>query len=57
MIYFLIPMYNEEGNLELLHKNLSTAVQNEDCFYVFVDDNSSDNSVKMVEGLFASENL
>lgn len=57
MIYFLIPMYNEEGNLELLHKNLSSAVQDEDCFYVFVDDNSSDNSVKMVKELFASENL
>lgn len=55
MNYFLIPIFNEEQNLELLHSNLTAALSGEEKFYVFADDGSSDNSVKMIRDLFSEE--
>ena len=53
MIYFLVPMYNEEGNLATLHQNLNTApIGDRVPFYVFSDDGSSDRSVEMVKEIF-----
>lgn len=57
MIYFLIPVYNEANNLELLHANLTTAVRGQKCFYVFSDDGSSDGSQQLIEKLFANESF
>lgn len=54
LIYFLIPMYNEEGNLATLHDQLSKVdKQGRTPFFVFSDDGSSDSSVEMVKELFA----
>ncbi len=57
MIYFLIPMYNEEANLRELYNNLIENTKNYEAYFVFVDDNSSDSSVSVVSDLFANENL
>jgi len=49
---YVIPMYNEAGNLELLFERLSTNTLVDDNFFLFVDDHSSDNSVEMIHSLF-----
>ena len=55
MIYFLIPIYNEVPNLELLAVNLKKILPKEEKFYVFSDDGSSDNSVQLIKQLFEGE--
>lgn len=58
MIYFLVPMYNEEDNLALLHKNLMSAPKGDrEAFYVFSDDGSADGSVEMVKNLFPEDRV
>jgi len=58
MLYFLIPIFNEEANLELLHKNLMVALPKyQQKYYVFSDDGSKDNSVKTIQHLFANSNF
>ena len=53
MLYFLIPIFNEEANLELLHNNLiSSLPEYPQKFYVFSDDGSTDNSKKALQTLF-----
>jgi glycosyltransferase involved in cell wall biosynthesis len=50
----VIPVYNEADNLLLLHKTIREALENlEDLQWeiVFVDDGSSDNSIKVLEEL------
>ncbi|PCJ81860.1 MAG: hypothetical protein COA57_13760 [Flavobacteriales bacterium] len=51
--YFLIPVYNEAANIELLHQNLTNVLEGEQKFYVFVDDCSSDDSIKILREKFA----
>ncbi len=55
MIYFLIPIYNEAPNLELLADNLKKTLPEEEKFYVFSDDGSSDNSVHLIKQFFKNE--
>lgn len=51
---YLIPTYNEEGNLQTLYQNLIAHQQNGiEYFYLFVDDCSSDQSVQILEELFS----
>src|SRR5215213_6650481 len=54
-LYFLIPLYNEEENVTLLHKNITLACPGYKKFFLFVDDASSDNTVDTVTRLFNEE--
>jgi dolichol-phosphate mannosyltransferase len=57
MIYFLIPVYNESENLPELSKNLISFSAEEDKFYVFVDDCSTDGTVSRLRELFPENKL
>jgi len=48
MIYFLIPVYNEALNLQLLAENLKNSIPSQEKFFVFVDDGSIDNSSTII---------
>ncbi len=52
MIYLLIPIYNEEANLPNLYKELNAILSEEEVYYVFSDDGSSDKSVEVIKTLF-----
>jgi dolichol-phosphate mannosyltransferase len=54
-IYFLIPVYNESANLDLLAENLQRSLPDEKKFFLFVDDNSDDDTVKKIQELFQSD--
>ncbi len=54
-IYYLIPTYNEAQNIELLSNNLIRTLTTENKFYVFVDDNSNDNTIELIKKRFSSE--
>lgn len=54
MIYVLIPVFNEEGNLPSLHATLTTIEFKEPVCYVFVDDGSTDQTVDTLHTLFGS---
>ncbi len=57
MIYFLIPTYNEEANIPELAKNLLAVSLDEEKFFVFVDDNSSDNTIGTIKKHFQEQHL
>ncbi len=52
-ISFVIPVYNEEANIALLHKELTATVLNEKYLFefIFVDDGSTDDSLKIIKQL------
>lgn len=52
MIFFLVPVFNEEENLPKLAKSFMELPFKETIHFVFVDDFSSDNSVELIETLF-----
>jgi dolichol-phosphate mannosyltransferase len=52
MIYFLVPVYNEEQNLDLLAANLKLVLPGEEKIFVFSDDGSKDGSVEKIAVLF-----
>lgn len=54
MIYFLIPVYNEKGNIGNLHRELSDVLSGLDKFFVFSDDGSSDGSREELAKSFSS---
>jgi dolichol-phosphate mannosyltransferase len=56
MLYFLIPVYNEENNLERLHASITSVLKELPRFYVFSDDGSKDNSKALIDKLFIGEN-
>jgi len=56
MIYFLIPVFNESKNISYLHQDLVQSLPNQDKFFVFVDDCSTDNTVKQIHETFSSNN-
>jgi glycosyltransferase involved in cell wall biosynthesis len=49
----VIPVFNEEDNLHLLHQSIQEALDNLDKVWevVYVDDGSSDNSLNILEEL------
>jgi len=57
MIYFIIPVYNEELNIEELSCNLVTALPGEKKYFVFVDDCSEDKTLDKIKSLFAENAL
>ena len=56
-VYLLVPLYNEEDNITLLHKNITSVCPAYKKFFVFVDDHSSDKTAETVKHLFARENF
>lgn len=52
MIYLLIPVYNEEGNIANLYNEAKNLLPEEDKFFVFSDDGSSDKSVELIKQYF-----
>lgn len=53
MIFLLIPVYNESGNLQNLHDHLKSVLPEEDVLIVFSDDGSTDNSTELIKNIFA----
>jgi len=56
MLYFLIPVFNEEKNLNKLHSSITSVAKEYPRFYVFSDDGSTDNSLALIKTLFKAEN-
>lgn len=52
MIFFLVPVFNEEKNIPNLYRELSGLSLTEDVYFVFSDDGSSDSSKKIIQELF-----
>lgn len=52
MIFFLIPVFNEEKNIPNLHRELAELSLPEEACFVFSDDGSTDQSKAMIEDLF-----
>jgi dolichol-phosphate mannosyltransferase len=53
--YFLIPVFNESANLDSLAESLLGSLVNENRFYLFVDDKSTDDTVAKIDRLFSSK--
>ena len=49
MISIIIPVYNEEGNINLLNKKVFNTLKNKSFEIIFVNDGSSDNSVSKIK--------
>lgn len=54
-LYFLIPVFNESVNLDLLSDSLLSTLPEERKFYIFVDDKSTDDTIRKIHSLFQSE--
>jgi len=57
MIYILIPIFNEEGNVANLHRELTSTLANEEKMYVFSDDGSTDKTVELLKTHFSGTNF
>jgi glycosyltransferase involved in cell wall biosynthesis len=57
MIYFLIPVFNEEGNIANLHRELTSVSVGDQVSYVFSDDGSSDQSLSLIRKIFHGTNF
>jgi dolichol-phosphate mannosyltransferase len=54
MIFFLIPIFNEEKNIPNLFKELDGILPAEEKFFVFSDDGSTDNTVSELKKYFSA---
>lgn len=54
MIYFLIPVFNESLNIPTLYKSIVNVLENEDKFYLFVDDSSTDKTIETIQNCFST---
>jgi dolichol-phosphate mannosyltransferase len=57
MLYFVIPVYNEELNISELAENLLKVLPDEEKFFVFVDDCSTDRTIEMINGSFPKDSV
>ncbi len=57
MIYILVPIFNEEGNVANLHRELSSVLPNEEKMFVFSDDGSSDKTIEFLKSHFSNTNF
>ncbi|MBU4485817.1 MAG: glycosyltransferase, partial [Candidatus Delongbacteria bacterium] len=48
MLYFIIPVFNEELNIKELSDSLHNTLPDEKKHYVFIDDNSKDKTIDMI---------
>ena len=55
MIYILIPIFNEEQNITNLYNELEKYSFDEDYFFVFSDDGSTDNTKNGIERHFSND--
>lgn len=55
MIYYLVPLYNEEANIPKLHAAFMKEREKYPIYFVFVDDCSSDSTVDLVRTTFGSD--
>lgn len=55
MIYFLVPLYNEVGNLDQLCENLQKVMPEHEKYFVFSDDGSTDGSQEKIQQLLKNE--
>lgn len=55
MIFFLIPIFNEEGNIQNLYNELAAVLPNENKFFVFSDDGSIDKSKELIQLYFKND--
>jgi len=55
LISVVVPLFNEEGNLRALHRQVADALSEEQLEFIFVDDGSSDSSVDVIESLAAAD--
>ena len=55
MIYIVIPIFNEEQNITNLYNELERYFFEEDHFFVFSDDGSSDNTKSEIERHFSND--
>ncbi len=56
LVSIVIPCYNEDGNVELLYDKVRENLLGYNVEFVFVDDNSSDNTLKILEELSLRDN-
>lgn len=54
MIYILIPVFNEEGNIGNLFNEVKNILPGEEKFFVFSDDGSTDQSLKLIKEFFST---
>lgn len=52
MIYLLIPVFNEEGNIANLHRGLKEILPSEEKKIIFTDDGSFDSSIARIKEYF-----
>jgi len=57
MIYLLIPVFNEEANMANLFKELTALSLDDEVYYVFSDDGSSDSSKETIQQLYSGRNF
>ncbi|MFM8851294.1 MAG: glycosyltransferase [Cytophagales bacterium] len=57
MIYFLIPVFNEELNIPNLFTELNALSLQEELFFVFSDDGSSDQTKNLIQQHFAQKQI
>lgn len=50
-ISIVVPCYNEEGNIEVIYQRINTSIPDKELEFIFVDDNSSDKSLAIIEAL------
>jgi glycosyltransferase involved in cell wall biosynthesis len=51
IISIVIPCYNEEGNIEALFQKIEACLPEKNVEYIFVDDNSSDETIQVITAL------
>ncbi len=57
MIFFLVPVFNEEKNIPNLYRELSELTLAEEFYFVFSDDGSSDSSKQIIRELFPASQI
>jgi dolichol-phosphate mannosyltransferase len=57
MIFFLVPVFNEEKNIPNLYRELSGLTLTEEFYFVFSDDGSSDSSKQIIRELFPASQV